>query len=439
MANKKRKNVNVAKSPKEISRSQQERSYSVAKKMLPLFDLEPNLLDVFTKKQKQLLFGLIFEFPNVKAEKENTIPRRFVVKIREEMLQFMKTNYFGNPEHGVTYMDFTIYGYAFYNLLTTHVDNGTFNGTPQEETARRICENIEKSELYNNEGYFALQNHLMYQTRSYSQVNFRLYGFNWSWEDVRTKITVDGFTTKQMRIKLTVQNCETKMFKYKNIERKAFRLIYTADGEENARGAVIKRYKIYPNAKKEEELNIYIQSHALNRYKQRVDILDPNERNYHIQQVLITEQKVISFEKQHFWACTLGDAIIGYFTYFTRDCDMIVNTFLPITSENTPEGKKLRDMLILSNEDIVYLGMDKLSFYSTIDFEQIPALKQALINSDIWKTKIAVDNAIQKKGEVMIDMKKTLFVKKFIDKHEQYSAEMLLSDNLSLSPQNFDE
>jgi hypothetical protein len=98
MAKKKRKNIQIAKPPKEISRSQQERSFIVAKKMLPLFDHEPNLLDVFTKKQKQLLFGLIFESPNVKAEKDNTVPRRFVVKIRDEMLRFMKTNYFGNPK-----------------------------------------------------------------------------------------------------------------------------------------------------------------------------------------------------------------------------------------------------------------------------------------------------------------------------------------------------
>jgi hypothetical protein len=218
------------------------------------------------------------------------------------------------------------------------------------------------------------------------------------------------------------------MFTYKKYDRKAFRLIYTADGDEKARGAVINRDKIFPNAKEDEKLNIYIQSHALNRYKQRVDILEPAERNYHIQQTLITEQKVISFEKQHFLACTLDDAIIGYFTYFIRESDMIVNTFLPITSEQIPEGKKLRELLLFTNEDMVYLGMDKLSFFTLIDFEQIPTLKQALINSDIWKTKIAVDNVIQKKGEIKIDMNKTLFVKKFIDKQEQYRAEISLSD-----------
>jgi len=428
MAKKKRKNIKVTKPPKEISRTQQERCYMIAKKMLPVFDLDPNLLDVFTKKQKQLLFGLIFEFPSVKAEKENTVPRRFVEKIREEMFQFMRNNYYGNTEHGISYMDFTIYGYAFYTLLTNHVDDGSFAGTPQEETAKLICETIEKSEMFNNEGYSDLQNFMIYQTRSYSQVNFRLYGFNSTWEEVRTKITVDGYTTMQMRIQLTVQNCEIKMFKYKDIERKAFRLIYTADGDEKARGAVIKKGKIYPNTKEDENLSIYIQSHALNRYKQRVDVLEPKERNYHIQKVLITEQKVVNFMKQFFLACTLDDAIIGYFTFFIIDNDMVVNTFLPITSENTPEGKKLHEILPLTNEDIVYLGMDKLAFYAMIDFEQIPTLKQALINSDIWKTKRAVDNANQKKGKIKIDMNKTLFVKKFIEKHEQHRAEMSFSE-----------
>ena len=431
MANKKRKKMKAAKPPKEISRSQQERSFIIAKKMMPLFDIDPALLDVFTKKQKQLLCGLIFEYPSIKAEKENTIPRRFVLKIRDDMFQFMKTHYMGNPEHGLTFLDFTIYGYAFCTLLRTYVESGTFTGTPQEETAKLIFERIEKSKLFNDEGYFGLYNHLMYQTRSYSQVNFRLYGFNYAWEDKHTKRTADGYVAQQMKIRLTVQNCETKMFTYKNIERKAFRLIYTADGEKTARGAVISRNKINPYAKEDEKLNIYIQSHALNRYKQRVDILEPRERNYHIQQELITGQKVIRFEKQNFLACTLDNATIGYFTYFTRENDLIVNTFLPVTSENTPEGKKLRDLLVLSKEDIVYMGMDKLSFYATIDFEQIRSLKQALIDSGIWKTKIAIDNTIQKNGEIKIDVNKTLFVKKFMDKHEQYRAEMLLSDKLT--------
>ena len=436
MAKKKRKNITRPKPPKEISRTQQERNFLFVKKMMPLFDLEPDMLDVFTKKQKQLLFGLIFEFPSVKAEKENTVPRRFVEKIREEMLQFMRKNYFGNPEYKITFMDFTIYGFAFFNLLNTRVEDGAFIGLPQEETAKKICDTIEKSELFNNDGYSSLQNFMIYQTRSYSQVNFRLYGFNFAWESVPTKITVDGFTTMQMRIQLTVHNCETKMFKYNNIDRKAFRLIYTADGEEKTRGAVINKDKIYPNAKKDEKLNIYIQSHALNRYKQRVDILDPKDRNYHIQHVLITEQKAVRYEKQQFLACILDGAIIGYFTYFVREADLVVNTFLPIVSENTPEGEKFRDLLLLSKEDILYLGMDKLSFYATIDFEQIPSLKQALIDADIWKTKIAVDNEIKKNGDIIIDENKTLFVKKFIDKHEQYRAEISLSDCMEMPSLN---
>ena len=426
MAKKKRKNIKIAKSPKEMSRTKQERSYIMVKKMMPIFDLEPDIFDIFTKRQKQLLFGLIFEFPSVKNEKENTIPRLYLNKIRDDMLYFMKTSYFGNPECGFTYMDFTIYGYAFYILLSTFLEKGTFNGTPQEEIAKRICDTIENSELFNKEGYYALHKYLLYQTRSYSQVNYRLYGFTLAWDEARAKMTVDSFTTMQMKIQLTVQDCETKMFRYNNIDRKAFRMIYTADGAKKARGAVIKKNKIYPDAKDDEELNIYIQSHALNRYKQRVDILEARERNYYIQHVLITDQLVIRYEKQNLLACMLDNAIIGYFTYFIKECDMVVNTFIPITSENTPEGKKLRNILILNNDDIVFLGMDKLSFYSMIDFEQIPTMKQALIDSEIWKTKLVVDNVIINLGNKIIDEKKTKFVKQYLEKNEQYRTEMLL-------------
>jgi hypothetical protein len=54
----------------------------------------------------------------------------------------------------------------------------------------------------------------------------------------------------------------------------------------------------------------------------------------------------------------------GYFTCFLKSDDVVINTFLPITSQNTPEGKKLYESLSLSREEITYLGMDRISSIS---------------------------------------------------------------------------
>jgi hypothetical protein len=337
----------------------------------------------------------------------------------------MKTNYLGNPENKITLMDLTMYGLTFYYSIIELTKSNWFTGNIQVETAKLISYKFEKVTLTGEDGYGALQAFLFYQTRSYSQVNFRLYGFLCDLDLIVPKDLKNNLTSIRLKIQLTVKNCETKVFTCNNIKRKAFRMIYMPLGGENdhMRGAVIPRRKFYPKAFFNKKYNIYIQSHALHRFKERIDIFEPAERNVFIQNALIFEQAVVPFEKHFLLSCTIGGTSpIGYFTYFISGSDLVINTFLPLTSEGTPEGERLRKLLPLNKEDYNYLGMDKISFYSTIDFEQIPVLKDALISSGIWKTKIAIDDIFDdellEKEPPSIDMNKTMFVKNYFDKLE---------------------
>jgi len=76
--------------------------------------------------------------------------------------------------------------------------------------------------------------------------------------------------------------------------------------------------------------------------------------------------------------------------------------------------------------------MDKLRFLVETDFDQIPVLKQAFIDSNIWETKLSVDrkliedhkeknkNEAEANNPSLIDPQKTMFVKKFFEKREQH-------------------
>jgi hypothetical protein len=407
-----------------VSRSQLERLYIAAQKMLRHFDLDPVLLNVFSKKQKQILLSTVFEFPSIKAEKEKTVPRKYVENIRENLVKYMKTNYFGNPENQLTYMDFAVYGLAFYFAVIIQVNRKRFMGTAQEETVNQIYEKFSKTKIINEDTFEKMFEYLVFQTRSYSQVNFRLYGFNCEFDEIHgKKNSIADINPLQIKIKLTAQNCETKLFTHRNIERKAFRLLHTADGNHKATITVILRSKIFPDtipADSDDYFSIYIQSHVLHRFKERVDIFDPKYRNFLIQYSFTAGQKVVFCEKQILLACTIESAAtIGYFTFFLKGDDIVINTFIPLMSEITPEGKKLHELLPLEKEDIIYLGMDKISFLTEIDFEQIPALKQILVDSNIWKTKEVLDSTWLKDISPVkrnIDMNKTIFVKNFFDK-----------------------
>ena len=436
MSKKKRNKPPTVVMKKSISHVQLERCHVIARKVLRHFELDPDLLGYFSKKQKHILFRTIYETPSVKPEKENTVPRQYVENIRREVLIFLKTNYFGNPENQLTFMELATYGLGFFMTLYMQVDNGIYVGTPQEEIAQRIYDRIKDEQIFET-GFEKLFVELTYQTRTYSQVNFRLYGFTYDWKSVNSKTF--GALPMQMQIRLTVENCKWKMFTHHNIERKAYQLILPARGLMEPTWAIIRKEKIFPKANPDEDLNIFIQSHVLHRLKERLDTFEPPLRNFFIQYALTHGQLVVTNdEKQKLLACTVyNNRPLGYFTFFIQGEDIVINTFIPLASENTPEGKKFHELLPLSKEEMSYLGMDKLSFFAKVDFERIPVLKQAFITSGIWNTKLELDRMIDtsalEEGETPIDEQKTMFVKSFFDKIEQHRSTEYVNDS-DISP-----
>ncbi|MDR0795813.1 MAG: hypothetical protein LBE79_07165 [Tannerella sp.] len=392
------------------TRTQQERCCAVAKNLLRHLGLKPELIDVFSKKQKQFLFGIIFDYPVIRAEKEKSIPRHFLDNIRRQLIEYMKVRYFDDPADTITYIDLATCGMGFIMAFWDYESKFQWvAATPaQLEAARQIKEKIGDIEAYYHEkGFARVFSMLYYLTRCYSQVNFRNYGFKYTWE-------ASGIAAMRMKIELTSQDCVTKMFTHNGVKRRAFRLPFTDNSVYEPGWATVRRKRIFPRAKENEVLNIYIQSHVLHRYKERVDIFEATDRNFFLQSSLTLRQKVVVSDRQTFLECSVDSCPIGYFTFFVSGDDIVLKTFIPLLGEGTPESRKLHEMLPLEKDDIKYLGMDKLSFFADIDFEQIPSLKQALIDSGIWKVKEMIDGAFVK--AYSIDMNKTMFVKKYFDK-----------------------
>jgi len=394
---------------RSASRTQQERCYAVAKKLFGTFDLNPALLDVFSKKQKQYLFEIIWDSPVVRAEKVKTIPRRFLDEIRDKLVTYMNIKKFGKQENALTLTELVTYGLGFMMSFSMYQNKEWVGATPQQiDAAQQISKKIPKIEyFFVGIGAIPIANFMQYLTKCYSQVNFRLYGYKFSWEQAGLSM--------RMKIEMTSQYCETKLFTHKGVKRKAFHVVYTEEGFSNPGGAKVPKNKIFHRAKESEYFNLYIQSHALHRFKERVDIYDATDRNYLLQQSLTCWQHITVTDKQTFLACTCDDCPLGYFTFFVQDDDMVLNTFIPLVNATTPEGKKLHELLPFGKEDTTYLGMDKLSFYTDIDFEQIPILKQVLIDTGIWKSKLAIETT-RLTDESLIDEKKTQLVKRFFDK-----------------------
>ncbi|NJK87778.1 MAG: hypothetical protein HC906_19220 [Bacteroidales bacterium] len=122
-------------------------------------------------------------------------------------------------------------------------------------------------------------------------------------------------------------------------------------------------------------IQIYIQAHTLERMKERLGYLFDF---YYLMNM------VPSFLDPEFYKADDGNLLIAYkmnskkYGYFKADIigdKLLLRTFLFLTNDGTPEGKKLARLLGIQKEDKKYLGIDKYEFFIKSDFENNEKLK----------------------------------------------------------------
>ncbi len=406
---------------KPSSRNDMDRCYLVARKLLRHFGLEPSLIDVFTKKQKEKLLHKFYETPSIKAAKERTVPRQYVKNINTDIFKFMKTHYWGDPEIGISYMELATYGLSFLsNIEYTYESNRYPEGSPQWDAAAKICAKFNRDDVLNT-AFKPLFDEVWFLTRSYSRVNYRMYGFDFDCD--KRQLPCGCCCVCKLIFRLTAQDSETKVFSHNNIPRKAFRMFDTADGLYLPKPAQIFQKAIYPDVEDDREFNIYVQSHAINRFKERMNVFGPSVQNILFQYSFTRGLSFVTLDGHELFACVFNNEYnLGYFTFFVRGDDIVINTFLPLLNQFTPEGKKLHERLPLGKDKMAFLGMDRLNFFSDVDYDQVPLLKQALIDAGIWATKQEIDEYLfdEEKGcpGRPLDNTKTAIVKKFFQADE---------------------
>lgn len=128
-------------------------------------------------------------------------------------------------------------------------------------------------------------------------------------------------------------------------------------------------------------LNVYIQSHALNRLAERLDGVEPGVLHFSIYSS-ISEPKVcksrsgfLMFEYEIF-----GNKA-GYLLGEVVDEKIVIKTFLFLTNSGTPEADRLQASTGLMKEDIMYLDIDKLSTFVYSDIAGNDRIKQLFIDA----------------------------------------------------------
>ncbi|CAM4057385.1 hypothetical protein SAMN06265348_10275 [Pedobacter westerhofensis] len=117
-------------------------------------------------------------------------------------------------------------------------------------------------------------------------------------------------------------------------------------------------------------LEVYIQKHALDKMQSRINIT-PGIMHY--MTFILMNQEVIRHHKNDNNSLVeyyLSDQKAGYLLVSLVDAKLIIRTFLFLTNDGTPEGKKLNQLLSLDKQDKKYLMIDTLPAFSSYHIDQ---------------------------------------------------------------------
>lgn len=360
----------------EITKTYFDHFSIVARKCLQLIDLDPILFDSFTKKQKQDMMIAKFELPNICVKKGDSVPRQYIKFIQHETYSYLKKIKIGDQSIGLFYEDYVTMGMSFFSYVSAKC---TEEYIPNIEKIKTISNRFNEYEINKGGSIIELLNFIQILTFHITKYNYRIYGFIW-----------DGWVESNKKLSLTCPiyinstKCESINFNYFKSKHTAYRLGIGNTNNDHPIWVAVPKEKFIKDSSKEEMLNVYVQSHAIARIRERLDILMVHTQILGLMNSILNCKLVKNNGSLHISFWCEHDLILGYLPFSILDSNVIIRSFIPLSSPNVREGTRLCKALNTNKDDIEFLRMDKLSFYQNTDFDAIPQLKDALIHAGMW-------------------------------------------------------
>jgi len=117
-----------------------------------------------------------------------------------------------------------------------------------------------------------------------------------------------------------------------------------------------------------ETVPVYLQSHAMERLKERLDMFDIGDLHFHTIYSFI-EPKIIRSNGYYLIEYEILNCKLGYWVARFIEGDLVILTFLFLTNHSTPEGAKLEKLSGLSKIDIQYWNIDRISTFYQSDLK----------------------------------------------------------------------
>ncbi|MGV8095021.1 MAG: hypothetical protein AB2L24_24470 [Mangrovibacterium sp.] len=114
-------------------------------------------------------------------------------------------------------------------------------------------------------------------------------------------------------------------------------------------------------------LRVFIQKHALDRLKERLGNRTMYLCYYRLIKAILGDPIPTDNNNSYLFPMIVDQVKLGYLKGVVIGDRLVILTFLFLTNNGTPEGKKLHRLIGLQKEDKKYLGIDKLSTFILSD------------------------------------------------------------------------
>lgn len=131
---------------------------------------------------------------------------------------------------------------------------------------------------------------------------------------------------------------------------------------------------------KDIPMDVYIQSHALHRMEERIGVT-PGHMHFFLHVSFHQPVCHIDHNGRLLIEYRLVDKKIGYLVASVQGDILVILTFLFLTNNGTPEGKKLAAITGLNKQDKQYLAIDKLRSFVASDIKENETIKNLFIES----------------------------------------------------------
>jgi hypothetical protein len=174
---------------------------------------------------------------------------------------------------------------------------------------------------------------------------------------------------------------EKKKFSIEGNVRPAFRIGWTFSSDEFEWLSFFPKELGITSLPEDQPIPVYIQDHAIRRLFERIDCIQPRIIILSIYKslrncVLIKDKGRFIIEYR------IVGVKVGYLSAVMTDGKLVIRTFLFLTFNGMPEGKRLEDYIGLKMLDTQYLKMDKLSSFMTGKLRENEELRSIFEKAD---------------------------------------------------------